>query len=184
MANPLARVVMNNITQRSSKIDTRYSSSNNSFNSVHVDSKGEQLLKSIIGKKKNGNMNSNQMLRTLDSLTKGNTNSNTSNSFNDVANARSNPINKINLEDLIKGNNKTQKKENPITQKSNTMTTLSELAGKAKKNIEPKDTSVQDKKFQKTSTSNYVRTGVINNLEAYIPKVSLDSIGKKGSLLK
>jgi len=183
MANPLARVVMNNITQRSGKVDTKPNFLGKSFNTVHLDSREEQLLKSITGKK-NGNVSSNQILTTLDSLTNARSSTNVSARANNTAKVRSNPVNKINLEDLVKGNNRIDKKEKKLTQKSNAMVTLNELAGKVKKNIEVDKTGPQEIEFQNNSKSNYVRTGLVNNLEAYIPKVSLDSIGKKGSLLK
>ncbi len=183
MANPLARVVMNNIAQRSGKVDAKPNLSRHNSGTFNLDNKEEQLLKSIGGRNAR-NVTSNQRLATLDSLSGIKPNNNASPKTDDVAKVRNNPVTKINLEDLVKSNNRVEQKRNTTTQKSNTMTTLNDLAGKIKKNSEINSSVVQESKSQNNNTSNYVRTGVINNLEAYIPKVSLDSIGKKGSLLK
>lgn len=182
MANPLARVVMNNITQRNGIVSTSLRASINSSNVSNIDNKEEQLLKSVI-RNSSDNLSSNKVLSSLDSLNSYKTHARTS-SFkqNDTIQSRSSNVNKIALEELAKGN-KVDKKENKTYKKSSTMMTLNELAGKVKKNAEEK-TEVNETNFQKSNGTNYVRASVINNLEAYIPKVSLNSIGKKGSLLK
>jgi len=65
------------------------------------------------------------------------------------------------------------------------MMTLDDLAGKVKGNGGTQSTSNNqssrvNKPYKKES--NYVKSNVISNLEAYVPKISLNSIGKKGSL--
>lgn len=88
-------------------------------------------------------------------------------------------INKLNLDDLARGKNTSTNssvKRNVKTStnnSSNGMTTLDQLAGNKSSNNQSKEKEV-------TKT---VKSSVINNLEAYIPKVSLESIGKKGSVL-
>ncbi len=94
-------------------------------------------------------------------------------------------INKLNLDDLARGKSTStssseKRSIKPSTNKSSSgMTTLGELAGDKTKNSQKKN-----KEPNKTvkSKSSYVKSSVINNLEAHIPKVSLQSIGK-GSLL-
>lgn len=94
-------------------------------------------------------------------------------------------INKLNLDDLARGktastNTSERRSTSTSTNKSiSGMTTLDALVGEKTKNSQKsnKETS----KTVKTNNS-YVKSGVINNLEAYIPKVSLQSIGK-GSIL-
>lgn len=181
MANPLARVVMSNITKRSGKVSRTSGNLGISSSVPHLDNKEEQLLKSIVNKT-SSKSSYKQGMSTLSNFTM---NSKVSTpTQREVTQSRSNSVNKINLEELVKGN-KTEKKDRKVTNKSktSTMMTLDELSGKVKKNTEEK-TEAYKTNLQKSSTTSYARTGVINNLEAYIPKVSLNSIGKKGSLLK
>lgn len=75
--------------------------------------------------------------------------------------------NKISLDDLIGKKNKETKKEN--NDKNKKMVSLDDLSG--------------DKKEKKNKTQ-YVKSTKINNPKGYIPKVSLNSIGKKSTFKK
>ncbi|WP_352418362.1 hypothetical protein [Proteiniborus sp.] len=172
MANPLARVIMNNIAQNSKKVDTRSNYAKNAYTVSGLGPKEEQLLINVINKNANTTVVNSKGLGTLNLSTK------------QVENNRVNSFNKVKLEDLAQGNIKSSN-NNKAVKKSNTMLTLNELAGKIKKSNDSQETSNEYTINQnnKGIKDVYVKTGVINNLEAYIPKVSLDSIGKKGSLL-
>lgn len=152
MANPLARVIMNNIAQNSNKVHGKSGYSNSTYKISGLDKNEEQILLNVMNKK---------------ATHKPTEFNNSSNYFE-----------KVKLEDLVKGGLRPSKSTEDF-KKSNTMMTLDELAGKVKKTQE--EDNVKEKDSSKEPV--YVKTGVINKLEAYIPKVSLDSIGKKGSLL-
>ncbi|MFA5523844.1 MAG: hypothetical protein WDA24_05770 [Tissierellales bacterium] len=159
MANPLARVIMNNITQNSKMIDSKNSSIRSNYSISGLGQNEEQLLLDIMNK------NSGKGTGILTN------HSNRATSFK-----------KVKLEDLVKGNTKTQNSKYKDN-KSNTMMTLDDLAIKVKKPNNAQDKNLESLAKQQTTKDVYVKTGVINNLEACIPKVSLNSIGKKGSLL-
>lgn len=169
MANPLAKTIMNNILQNSKHTSYRSGSSKISHTVTKLDSKEEQLISNIINKRNNR--------ATIQQGFKS------SNKSEDYMNINRKP-NKINLEDLINGNVKSND-TNKAMKKSNTMMTLDELAGKVKNTKESsvKETQISTNKNNTNSKDVYVKSGVVNRLEAYIPKVTLDSIGKKGSLL-
>ncbi len=173
MANPLAKVIMNNIAQNSKKVDTRSSSVKSSYSISGLDQKEEQLLLNVMNKNAGKTVENSKGLGTLHSSAKPAEYNNKRNSFD-----------KVKLEDLVNGNIKTSN-NNETTKKSNTMLTLNELADKVKKSnhseLDNREYPVKQNNVNNKDV--YVKTGVINNLEAYIPKVSLDSIGKKGSLL-
>ncbi len=175
MANPLARVIMNNIAQNSKMVDTKSSSVKSTYSISGLRQKDEQLLLNVINK------NSGRATgapKTLDILNL---------SSKPVSkpiehNSRANTFEKVKLEDLVKGS-ATPKSGKTIDNKSNTMMTLNDLATKVKKPNDNQVNNVASPVKQDKTKDVYVKTGVINNLEAYIPKVSLNSIGKKGSLL-
>lgn len=172
MANPLARVIMNNIAQNSNKFDTTSNTAKNVFSVSGLDSKEEQLLIDVINKNTNRTVGNPKGLETLNLSTKSAEYNNKEKTFD-----------KIKLEDLVRGNIKPS--NNGAAKQSNTMLTLNELAGKIKKTNE-NQTIGREYPVKRNNENNknvYAKTGVINNLEAYIHKVSLDSIGKKGSLL-
>ncbi len=173
MANPLAKVIMNNIAQNSKKVDTKSSSVKISYSISGLDPKDEQLLLNVMNKNAGKTVENSKGLGTLYSSTKP-----------VECNNKGDFFDKVKLEDLVKGNIKPNN-NNETTKKSNTMLTLNELADKVKKSNNSEMTSGEDLVGQNNVNNKdvYVKTGVINNLEAYIPKVSLDSIGKKGSLL-
>ena len=244
MSNPLARVVMSNVAQKSGKVEKRSSASVNS--KPNLGRQEKQLLTSLLngnakvnnsnkstshdkstyGRGSNVGRNTSKTIKTLDSLVKGSskkteTNVRTNDRKRDCVVDRSRPnlkslcsldnisvgktslesrptenkssdnrrdrdiINKLNLDDLARGKNtntSTSSLKNTnvgtSTNKSTSgMTTLGQLAGEKTKNSQK-----QDKEKNNVKTNNYVKSSVINNLEAYIPKVSLESIGK-GSLL-
>lgn len=154
MANPLARVIMNNIAQNSNKVQGNSGYSKCTYRISGLDKKEEQMLINVMNKK------------TVHNLSKT------------TENNKSNYFEKVKLEDLVKGSPKPSKsiEEN---KKLTTMLTLNELANKVKKN----QINNEVKESNSNNDSVYVKTGVINKLETYIPKVPLDSIGKKGSLL-
>lgn len=185
MANSLARVIMNNIAQNSKKIDKRSSSAKITHSVPSLDKREEELLLNVINKKTEKAIGNSRTLETLSGL--GSTKSSLNLSTKSVEHNKEgyNSFEKVKLEDLVKGDFKSNNSSNEIAKKSNTMLTLSELAGKAKKTNENQkiDGTYSVKQNNIDSEGVYVKTGVINNLEAYIPKVSLDSIGKKGSLL-
>ena len=93
-------------------------------------------------------------------------------------NNRPNVFEKIKLDDLVRGDVKS-KSIKTADNKSNTMMTLNDLASKVKKPSNSQENSVENSVKQQQTKDVYVKTGVINNLEAYIPKVSLNSIGKR-----
>ena len=89
----------------------------------------------------------------------------------------------LDLSQLASGNTTTNKREAKVSYNKQTsgMTTLGDLANEKTKNKQQEDQK-NDKTNTITSGNSYVKSNVINNLEAYIPKVTLESIGKKGSL--
>ncbi|SCG84526.1 hypothetical protein DW1_2976 [Proteiniborus sp. DW1] len=179
MANPLARVIMNNITQGSKINETRSNSAKNTYSISGLGQKDEQLLLNVMNKNLGKATGPSRTLDTLNSLSER-----ASKSVSKPAeyNSGVNTFEKVRLEDLVKGNVK-PKNSNSIDNKSNTMMTLNDLASKVKKSNNQVSTVDNQVAQQQNTKDVYVKTGVINNLEAYIPKVSLNSIGKKGSLL-
>lgn len=171
MANPLARVIMNNITQNNKQVETKNSSSRSIHSITGLGQKEEQLLLGVMNKNSGKATGASKTFETLNSSSK-------SAGYNN----RVNTFEKVKLEDLVKGNAK-PKNSNISDNKSNTMMTLNELASKVKKPNDTQVNNVENSVKQSKTKDVYVKTGVINNLEAYIPKVSLNSIGKKGSLL-
>lgn len=171
MANPLARVIMNNITQNSKPIGTKNSPSRSIQSISGLGQKEEQLLLNVMNKNSGKATGASKTFETLNSSSR-----------QAGYNNRVNTFEKVKLEDLVKGN---VKPKNGIANnsKSNTMMTLNELASKVKKPNDTQVSNIENSVEQQKTKDVYVKTGVINNLEAYIPKVSLNSIGKKGSLL-
>jgi hypothetical protein len=186
MANPLARVIMNNIAQNSGRIDLKTNPVNSAYRVSSLDNKEEQLLLGVINKKSERNIGTSKTLESLSGISMAKASSQPSTKPKKYDNQRGNCFEKVKLEDLIKGCTKLENKATQALKKSNTMMTLDELAGKAKKVTEGETSNALYPAQEKVSNNNsvYVKTGIINNLEAYIPKVSLESIGKKGSLLK
>lgn len=187
MANPLARVIMNNMVQNNKSFSEK--NVKNAYSVSNLSQREEQLLLNIMKK------DSRSFNRTTVTSNR-NTISNSLSSLNlsqskpiqskqpVLENNRKNMFEKVRLEDLVKGNaNNASKSRNTTSIKTNTMMTLNDLAGKAKKPNESQINSEIRQENQNKAKDIYVKTGVINNLEAYIPKVSLNSIGKKGSLL-
>ena len=88
---------------------------------------------------------------------------------------------KIDLEGLLSGGSKSNKNE---TKKSYSYKQQNQQGNKTSLDALAKKVGGSSKREEKTSetSNNYVRSNVMTNLEAYIPKVTLDSIGKKGSL--
>ena len=88
---------------------------------------------------------------------------------------------KIDLEGLLSGGSKSNKRE---PKKSYSYKQQSPQGNKTSLDALAKKVGGSNRKEEKTSetSNNYVRSNVMTNLEAYIPKVTLDSIGKKGSL--
>ena len=228
MANPLARVVMNNIAQQSGMVERKSSNvtqnanrnSNTNSNGSNLDRRESKLLTDLMNNKKGvtmgssssssssqnkstygrttnvSNANANTM-KTLDSLvSKANSSGSTNNTVekkNDSCALDNISIGKTNVENndrtnmkvldlsqLASGNTTTNKREAKVSYNKQTsgMTTLGDLANEKTKNKQ--EESKNDKTI--TTGSSYVKSNVINNLEAYIPKVTLESIGKKGSL--
>ena len=247
MANPLARVVMNSIAQKSGMVNTRaqrmqesqtsHRAQNTGLN--NLDRKETQILSDLINNKKSvttgssssydkstygrssnvGNASQNTM-KTLNSLVSGakqtaetqRTRDNDrskecqvdkskpslkslcsldnisvgkpSNSSDDRSTKRENvgTMKTLNLDDLVKGSSKSEKREVKTSSKqSGGMTTLGDLASEKTKNSQSEDRKSDDKAI--TTNNSFVKSKtVINNLEAYVPKVTLESIGKKGSL--
>lgn len=173
MKNPLTRVVMNNIAGKKGSIVKR---NNNTGVRVTLSDMEEKLLKNVINK---GNKPNNTTLSVNSTQNK------TYNKGNDYSNNRPGNLQKVKLEDLAK--NPTTKRDKPVTERRNkTMMTLNELAGNNKSKTSntvkrsEKQTNVKKEAYKRNNKN--VKSNVIGNLEAYIPKVSLDSIGKKGSL--
>jgi len=182
MANPLARVIMNNMVQNNKNFSGNNVFVKNAYSVSKLSQREEQLLLNIMKK------DSRSFNRTT--VTSRNTISNNLSSFSISSSKpiqeanRKNVFEKVKLEDLVRGNaNNANKSRNTTNIKTNTMMTLNDLAGKVKKPNESQINAEVRQENQNKVKDVYVKTGVINNLEAYIPKVSLNSIGKKGSLL-
>lgn len=161
MANPLARTIMGNMARKSGKVK----GNTNPCSSVkNINQDEEDLLVNIINKGSNyKSCNSNNV-------------SNVGTSF------RSNHKRSIKLEDLAKNDRGAEVKSpsNPAGQKG--AVTLDELASKNKKSESTESESAEKTKPSHNVNNKNVKKVVINNLEAGIPKVSLDSMGTKGSL--
>jgi len=175
MANPLARVIMDNMARKSGMVQSQPSFSGQR---VHLNEHEEDLLVDLLNKRTTAT--TRKGLNSLNDLVK---NRNVATNTNDSINRNTNSAPRVTLEDLVKKGHRTEEiKEVNIQQKTNTMMTLDQLAGKARKTKDT-DINTSQNKEKANYESNYgVKKSVINNLEAYIPKVSLDSIGKKGSL--
>lgn len=237
MSNPLARVVMNGIAQKSGKVDNRPSSVGSS-SSTNLGKRGTQILtdllnnktnvttsnssydKSTYGRSSNVCSSSNTM-KSLNSLVSGNshktdtnnnkvekceidrsrpslkslcsldnisigkpsTNNSTGNNNSYVSknNSRSS-VQTLKLDELAKGASKSESKEvksysKEASKQTGGMMTLGDLAGDKTKNRQ------EEKANDNTAIkSGYVKSNVLSNLDAYVPKVTLESIGKKGSL--
>lgn len=229
MANPLARVVMSSISQKSGVVETKSSNTNSTTN---LGKRETQLLTSLLNNNKStsggGSYNKNtygrssnvsstspsmqslnslvsgkadtesktafqntkadcpvnrsrqnlKSLCTLDNISVGKTN--TSTNINASINPNRNKMQTLSLNELAKGD-KSVKQEIKTSYEKQTggMTTLGDLANVKSKHS---DETKGEKMDNVTAKSGYVRSNVINNLEAYVPKVTLESIGKKGSL--
>lgn len=243
MANPLARVVMNNIAQKSGMVEKRSSRAQTSHKAQstgfsNLDRKETQFLSDLLNNKKsvttgsssydkntygrssNISSASKNTMKTLNSLVSGakqktetqrtqdnnrvkecqvdksrpslkslcsldNISVGKPNSSSDNKSTKRENIGTIktlDLGDLVKGANKSEKREvKTSTKKSGGMTTLGDLANEKTKHSQSEDKKSDDKAI--TTNNSFVKSKtVINNLEAYIPKVTLESIGKKGSL--
>lgn len=171
MANPLSRVIMSNIANKSGKVSPNTRNTYDaSTSSMHISLDQEDMLLSLMKKRSNSSNNSYRQSSNYNKPSK------------DTRQNRN--IQKLQLEDLVKGKSKPIS-ENKPAKKSNTMMTLDQLAGKVKPKENSSDNvkkSVYDKRETYKNNTSKVRSNVIGNLEAYVPKVSLDSIGKKGSL--
>ncbi|KNF07043.1 hypothetical protein CLPU_29c00070 [Gottschalkia purinilytica] len=219
MANPLARVVMRNISQMSGKVGTGVNTYSSSFKTANLNNREEQLLVSLLNKngnsstkvvntssssystgRSNSPVNIANNLKTLDSLAAGrkndsvenNSNTNNYNLNNNYENRNylnkstintgsRNLVQSLSIDDLISGKDK-KKPENiikSVSKNKSGMMSLSDLAGTAKTSSDSNDAKPQPEPNVKNTL---VRSSVLNNLETYIPKVTLDSIGKKGSL--
>lgn len=230
MANPLARVVMNGIAQKSGKVEERSSnvssntnlgkretqiltsllnnkstSGNSSYNkstygrssNVSNASPAMQSLNSLVSGKAdteskavvqnikaecpvNRSRQNLKSLCTLDNISVGKTNTKSSNNTNVSTNLNRSSVKALSLNELVKGD-KSAKQETKTSYEKQTggMTTLGDLA---KTKLKVSDDTKGEKGDNITMSSGYVRTNVISNLEAYVPKVTLESIGKKGSL--
>lgn len=162
MADPLIRAIMSNTANQKGRTSLKSRSLNDSSTSnMHLTSKEEEELINIMKKGSHAS----------------------SKNYNY---SKSEPAQKIKLEDLVgaKGKPKTEKRQD---KRANTMMTLDDLANKTKGNLSSekvmkKSSSTYNKPYNK-GDNQYVKTNVIGNLEAYVPKVSLNSIGKKGSLM-
>ncbi|RKD31659.1 hypothetical protein [Thermohalobacter berrensis] len=85
-------------------------------------------------------------------------------------------INRVTLEDLTRKNNLARKdKDYGKTKKSNTMLTLKDLASKANNQSNKTEVKNDYKNREKLKVKK-------SSLNSYIPKVSLNSIGKNNSL--
>lgn len=150
MADPLIRAIMNNTANQKGKASLKSRSLNDSStSSMHLTSKEEKELINIM---KKGNHTSSK-------------------SYNY---SKSKPVQKIKLEDLVgaKGKSRTEKRPD---KRSNTMMTLDDLANKTKGNLSSeramkKNTSTYSSPYNK-GDNKYVKSNVIGNLEAYVPKV-------------
>lgn len=234
MSNPLARVVMNGIAQKSGLVEKRSSRSGNTGstnlgkretklltdllnNKTSVKTSNTSYNKSTYGRSSNVSNTSNTMaslnslaagglnktetannntnkcvvdksrpslksLCSLDNISvgKSNTNNNVVNNNSYVSkNNNRNTMQALKLDQLVKGSSKPETREVKTSSKqTGGMMTLGDFAGEKTKNNQSKQELVDN-----TSTSSsYVKSNVINNLEAYVPRVTLESIGKKGSL--
>ena len=236
MSNPLARVVMNGIAQKSGKVEQR-SSTVGSSNSTNLGKRGTQLLTDLLNNKTNvttsnssydkstygrssnvcnssntltslnslvaGNLNKTETnnktekcvvdrsrpslksLCSLDNISVGKTNTNNNaqgnNSYVSTNNSR-NTVQTLKLDELVKGASKSESKEvksysRQTSKQTGGMMTLGDLAGDKTKNKQEEKTNDNT-----AIKSGYVKSNVLSNLDAYVPKVSLESIGKKGSL--
>lgn len=81
--------------------------------------------------------------------------------------------NKISLDELIGKKNKEVKKEKKEKDDNKKMVTLDDLSGNKK-----------EKENKNKNKKQYVKSTKINNPKGYIPKVSLNSIGKKNTFNK
>lgn len=161
MANPLARGIMNNIAKNSGKVY----SNNNGYGTGNISSQEESLLKGVLQKNTGSTSTSQSFNKTPSTYT-----------------SKGSYGQKVKLEDLAKGGSKTERKEVRRNTNPNSMMTLEDLASKVRKTSNDVEKRVEQKSGAYRQNNTYVRSGVINNLEALIPKVSLNSIGKKGSL--
>lgn len=199
MANPLARTVMRNIVGGGNK-----SNSSTDIN-AKLGQREENIFLSILNKNEVKNTNSYEKtesvrenkssgskgglgsLKTLDSfsISKGNK---SGNSYGSKVSYSSKTVKEsggnlntgtVSLDNLAKGINKGSSKESNSDNCSNNstknskMVSLSSLAGKEKKS----------ENTEKVENKTPIKSGVIGNLSDLVPKVTLDSIGKKGSLL-
>lgn len=223
MANPLARVVMNNIAQKSGMVEVKSSRARdvNTISSNNLGKRETQLLSGLLNNKKSVSSSSSsynkstygrssnvsnpsRSMQTLSSLVSGRVETEDRKASCEVNKSRQNlkslcnldnmsvgkssvskdnsrnVMKKLNLDELVQGTSKSEKREVKTSYKKQTggMTTLGDLANEKSKNRQ----SDNIKSDNVTTNNSYVRSNVINNLEAYIPKVTLESIGKKGSL--
>ncbi len=231
MANPLARVVMNGIAQKSEMVEARSTGTNSRTN---LGKRETQILTSLLNNNnKNGsnpknksnygrstNMgNSSPSMQSLDSLISGKTESsknsvlqnektecpinrsrqnlkslctlenisvgktNTNTTTNISINTNRNKVQTLSLNELVKGEIKSAKTESNSSYKEQTagMTTLGNLAKSKSKNSHSEDRKSTNVDNIATKGA-YIKSNVINNLAANIPTVTLESIGKKGSL--
>lgn len=230
MANPLARVVMSSISQKSGLVEERSSNTNSirpnlgkkeiqlltsllnnnkstsgsgSYNkstygrssNVNKASRSMQSLNSLVSGKSgtesstvvqntqndcpvNRSRQNLKSLCTLDNISVGKTN--TSTKTDAGINLNRNTMQTLSLNELVKGD-KSAKQETKTSYEKQTggMTTLGDLA---KTKLKHSDETKGEKGDNVTTKSGYVRSNVMSNLEAYVPKVTLESIGKKGSL--
>ncbi|MTI48617.1 hypothetical protein [Sporosalibacterium faouarense] len=161
MTDPLIRTMMNNVANQSGKVSLKDNVTNDSSTSnMHINEREKKEILNIIKKK---------------DYTKP----------NDYSYNRNRTNRKIQLEDLVGDNKKSFNQQNN-DKRNKTMMSLDDLVNKSKTNSSSKTKEQKDSKhsepYKKTKEQSYVKSNVIGNLEAYVPKVSLNSIGKKGSL--
>lgn len=182
MADQMRMTIYNNLVKKSG-MQNSFSSSTTT-GSTRLNTKEEQLLMGLVNKNKainttvkNSYVNQNAYgVKSTVNKTVVNTTTVSSNK----------PVQKINLEDLVK---KTPKSETKEIKRNSTAMTLEELASKCKKSSSLENEQTHGKSEVKSTINNNVTVkssviGNVSSIESLIPKVSLNSIGKSNSLLK
>jgi hypothetical protein len=182
MADQMRMTIYNNLVKKSGMQNSFSSNVTSGVN--RLNNKEEQLLKGLANKGRTANTavkNSYVSQNTYGALNTVNKSvvSTTTMSSNK-------PVQKINLEDLVK---KTPKSETKEIKRNSTAMTLEELASKCKKtsDLENKENQVKTGAREMVNNNVNVKSNVIGNvssIESLIPKISLNSIGKSNSLLK
>ncbi len=137
MANPLTKMIMNNIVKQSP---------------YKIDEKKYQ--------KNTGNLNSNEELLLVNIINKNNTSNSSNTSNTSISNNTNNTNNTKSID------------QKSVVQNNKQIMSLDELVKKCSKDI---------KKYQEEQTNSKVISSSKNymDLNSYVPKVTLNSIGKK-----